>query len=93
MIPNPLTPYSLLPTMIYTGYLDFWFTDLPIVERVEKFFQLGIDRYDVWCWRMAPIEQIYAECKRLGARINSTFDEAMGSLASLRARQKDILTK
>ena len=66
--------------MIYTGYLDFWFKDLPIVERVEKFYQLGIDRYDVWCWRMAPISEIYAECRRLGARINSTFDEAMGSL-------------
>jgi len=67
--------------MIYTGYLDFWFTDLPIVERVEKFYQLGIERYDVWCWRMAPLAEIYTECQRLGARINSTFDEAMGSLA------------
>ena len=67
--------------MIYTGYLDFWFTDLPIVHRIEKFIELGITRYDVWCWRMAPMAEIAAECKQFGARINSTFDEAMGSLA------------
>jgi hydroxypyruvate isomerase len=67
--------------MELTGYLDFWFTDLPIVERVEKFFDLGVERYDVWCWRSAPIAEIATECKRLGAAINSTFDEEMGSLA------------
>ena len=67
--------------MIYTGYLDFWFTQMPIVERIEKFVELGIMRYDVWCWRTAPMAEIAAEAKRLGARINSTFDEAMGSLA------------
>jgi len=67
--------------MIYTGYLDFWFTDLPIVKRIEKFYEIGVDRYDVWYWRMAPMAEISAECQRLGARINSTFDEAMGSLA------------
>jgi hydroxypyruvate isomerase len=67
--------------MIYTGYLDFWFTDLPIVQRIEKFVQLGITRFDVWRWRMAPMAEIAAESQRHGARINSTFDEAMGSLA------------
>jgi len=67
--------------MEYTGYLDFWFTDYPIVARVEKFFALGIRRYDVWCWRSAPMAEIAAECRRVGAVINSTFDEAMGSLA------------
>lgn len=76
--------------MIYTGYLDFWFTDLPIVERVEKFYGLGIDRYDVWCWRMAPIEEIFKECQRLEARINSTFDEEMGSLADPGDNEKTI---
>jgi hydroxypyruvate isomerase len=66
--------------MIYTGYLDFWFTELPIVERIEKFVDLGITHFDVWCWRTSPMAEIAAECRRLGARINSTFDEAMGSL-------------
>jgi hydroxypyruvate isomerase len=67
--------------MIFTGYLDFWFTNIPIVERVERFHALGIDRLDVWCWRSAPIRSIAEECKRFGMRINSTFDEQMGSLA------------
>lgn len=67
--------------MEYTGYLDFWFTDYPMVERVEKFYELGIKRYDVWCWRSAPMADIAAECRRRGAVINSTFDEDMGSLA------------
>ena len=67
--------------MEYTGYLDFWFTDRPIVERVEAFVELGITRFDVWCWRGAPMADIAAECRRLGAVLNSTFDEDMGSLA------------
>lgn len=67
--------------MEYTGYLDFWFTDRPIVERVAPFVELGITRFDVWCWRSQPMADIAAECRRLGAVINSTFDEAMGSLA------------
>ena len=67
--------------MEYTGYLDFWFTDRPIVERIEPFVALGITRFDVWCWRSRPMADIAAECRRLGAVINSTFDEAMGSLA------------
>lgn len=67
--------------MEFTGYLDFWFTDRPLIERVEPFVQLGIRRFDVWCWRSVPMADLAAECKRLGAVINSTFDEAMGSLA------------
>lgn len=67
--------------MIYTGYLDFWFKDIPLPERIEKFVALGITRFDVWCWRSIPLDEIAAECERLGARINSTFDEQMGSLA------------
>jgi hydroxypyruvate isomerase len=67
--------------MEFTGYLDFWFKNLPIVERAEKFAQLGIRRLDLWCWRSAPLATLAAECKRLGMLINSTFDEDMGSLA------------
>ncbi len=67
--------------MEYTGYLDFWFTDAPLVERVEKFVALGIRRLDVWCWRAAPMAELAAECEAQGAVINSTFDEEMGSLA------------
>jgi hypothetical protein len=67
--------------MEYTGYLDFWFTDRPIVERVEACVNLGLKRFDVWCWRSQPLEEIAAECRRYGAVINSTFDEQMGSLA------------
>ncbi len=76
--------------MEYTGYLDFWFTDYPIVERVEKFYELGIKRYDVWCWRSAPIAEIAAECVRRGAVINSTFDEDMGSLADPADNEKTL---
>lgn len=67
--------------MEFTGYLDFWFTNLPLVERVEPFLSLGIRRLDVWCWRSVPMGELAAECKRLGCVINSTFDDQMGSLA------------
>lgn len=67
--------------MEFTGYLDFWFKDLPLVQRVQKFAELGIHRLDVWCWRNTPIAELAAECKRLDSVINSTFDEEMGSLA------------
>jgi len=67
--------------MEYTGYLDFWFTDRPIEQRVAAFVELGITRFDVWCWRSRPMAAIAAECRRLGAVINSTFDDEMGSLA------------
>lgn len=66
--------------MEFTGYLDFWFTDRPLVERVEQFARLGITRLDVWCWRSVPMADLAAECKRHGCLLNSTFDEAMGSL-------------
>jgi hydroxypyruvate isomerase len=67
--------------MEYTGYLDFWFTDRPLVQRVEAFVALGLTRLDVWCWRSLPLAQLAAECQRLGAVLNSTFDDDMGSLA------------
>ena len=66
--------------MEFTGYLDFWFKDRPLVERIEKFVELGVKRYDVWCWRSIPLADLAAECKRHEAVLNSTFDEAMGSL-------------
>lgn len=67
--------------MEYTGYLDFWFTDRPLVARVEAFVALGIRRLDVWCWRQCPMAELAAACKQHGAILNSTFDDAMGSLA------------
>lgn len=76
--------------MEYTGYLDFWFTEAPVVARVEKFVALGIRRFDVWCWRSAPMAEIAAECARYGACINSTFDEDMGSLADPADNEKTL---
>jgi hydroxypyruvate isomerase len=67
--------------MEYTGYLDFWFTDRPVVERVEPMVALGIRRVDAWYWRGQPMAELAAECRRLGAILNSTFDDEMGSLA------------
>ncbi|NPV74926.1 MAG: TIM barrel protein [Anaerolineae bacterium] len=67
--------------MEFTGYLDFWFTDRPLVERVEAFSRLGVRRLDVWCWRLVDMAALSAECKRVGSVINSTFDDQMGSLA------------
>ncbi len=67
--------------MEFTGYLDFWFRDRPMLERVEPMVQLGLRRLDVWSWRQAPMDELAAECRRLGAVLNSTFDDAMGSLA------------
>lgn len=66
--------------MEFTGYLDFWFTDRQLIERVEPFSRLGIKRLDVWCWRLVDMAGLAAECKRHGSLINSTFDESMGSL-------------
>jgi hydroxypyruvate isomerase len=67
--------------MEFTGYLDFWFTDRPLIERVSAFVEIGVKRMDVWCWRNAPMADLFVECENLGAVINSTFDEDMGSLA------------
>jgi len=67
--------------MFYTGYLDFWFRDRPLVERVEPFVALGIRQFNCFFWRQAPMAELAAECRRLGAQIYSTFDGDMGSLA------------
>jgi hydroxypyruvate isomerase len=66
-----------------TGYLDFWFTDLPIVERVARFAAMGIRRLDVWMWREHPMADIYAECRRNDCIINSTFDPRPGNLVDV----------
>jgi hydroxypyruvate isomerase len=66
--------------MEYTGYLDFWFRDRPIAERVEPMVNLGLKRLDVWFWRQQPMAEIAAECRRLGAVLNSAFDDDMGNL-------------
>jgi len=78
--------------MEFTGYLDFWFTDLPIVQRVEKFAALGIRRLDVWLWRERPMAELAAECRRCGSLLNSTFDGDMGSLADPGDNDKTLRT-
>ncbi len=67
--------------MFYTGYLDFWFTDRPLVERVAPFVALGIRDFCVFAWRQAPIADLTAECSGTDAQLFSTFDGAMGALA------------
>jgi hydroxypyruvate isomerase len=66
--------------MIFTGYLDFWFTDRPLLQRVEAFTALSITCFDIWCWRQVDMNALYTECKAHNAIINSTFDDDMGSL-------------
>jgi hydroxypyruvate isomerase len=68
--------------MIYTGYADFWFRDIRLPERVAKFASLGIRHIDVWAWRSkgALMDEVAAACRQHGSVINSTFDEAGGSL-------------
>lgn len=67
--------------MHYTGYLDFWFSDRPIVERVQPFVDLGVRHLNCFFWRQAPLAELVAECERHGAQMYSTFDGDMGSLA------------
>ena len=67
--------------MHYTGYLDFWFRDRPLVSRVEPFVALGIRHMNFFFWRQAPVADLAAECARCGAELYSTFDGDMGSLA------------
>ncbi len=67
--------------MHYTGYLDFWFRDRPLVERVAPFVDLGVRHMNFFFWREAPVADLAAECARRGAELYSTFDGDMGSLA------------
>lgn len=78
--------------MELTGYLDFWFVDLPLVERVAQFAALGIRRLDVWFWRVQPMADLYLECQRHGCVLNSTFDGDMGSLADPADNEKTLRT-
>ncbi|MCL4504632.1 MAG: TIM barrel protein [Chloroflexi bacterium] len=69
--------------MIYTGYIDFWFQDVPLVERVARFARLGIRPIDIWMWRSngaVLMDDVAAACRESGCYINSTFDESAGSL-------------
>lgn len=69
--------------MIYTGYADFWFRAVPLPERVAKFAELGIGHVDVWAWRSKGVplmDELAAACKEHASVINSTFDDAGGSL-------------
>lgn len=78
--------------MEYSGYLDFWFTDRPIVERVEAMVNLGLKRLDIWSWRQQPMAELAAEFRRLGAVINSVFDDDMGSLADPKDNELTLRT-
>ncbi len=68
--------------MRYTGYADFWFLDSPLPERAARFAALGIHHLDVWAWRSkgALMDELADACRTHGCVINSTFDEAGGSL-------------
>ena len=78
--------------MFYTGYLDFWFTDRPLVARVEPFVALGVRDFCVFAWRQAPLAELAAECRQQGARIFSTFDAGMGALADPADNAKTLRT-
>ncbi len=67
--------------MHYTGYLDFWFSDRPLVERVASFAELGIHNLNCFFWRQVSIADLVSECRRCDARLYSTFDGDMGSIA------------
>ncbi|MDX1412866.1 MAG: TIM barrel protein [Candidatus Promineifilaceae bacterium] len=76
--------------MEYTGYLDFWFTDLPIEKRIAKFVALGIRNLNFFFWRQAPVSQLASECEQHGATLYSTFDDNMGSLADPGDNEKTL---
>lgn len=78
--------------MEYTGYLDFWYTDRPLLERVEPFAALDVRHFNVFFWRQAPIAELAAECRRHGARLYSTFDGDMGSLADPGDNERTLRT-
>lgn len=67
-------------SVLFTAYLDFWFTDRPLVERVAACAGLGLRSVECWAWRTRPVDQIAAECRRLNLSFNDTFDQLGGSL-------------
>ena len=77
--------------MELTGYIDFWFTDLPIAERVQRFASLGVRRLDVWAWRDRPMAEIASECQRHDCLINSTFDPRSGNLVDAKDHARCLL--
>lgn len=78
--------------MFYTGYLDFWFTDRPLVARVAAFAELGVRRFCVFDWRQAPLAELVSECRRHHAQLYSTFDGDMGALADPADNDKTLRT-
>jgi len=76
--------------MEYTGYLDFWFTNRAVEERIKPFVDLGIGQFNIFFWRQAPVAEITSECRRHGVRLYSTFDGDMGSLADPGDNDKTI---
>jgi hydroxypyruvate isomerase len=73
--------------MIYTGYADFWFLDVPLPERVAKFARLGINNVETWAWRSKHaaglMDEFAAACREHGATLNDTFDEEAGNLTDV----------
>lgn len=78
--------------MFYTGYLNFWFTDRPLVERIEPLVALGVRHFNVFAWRAAPLADLVAECKRRDSTLFSTFDGDMGALADPADNEKTLRT-
>ena len=78
--------------MFYTGYLNFWFTDRPLVERIAPLVALGVRHFNVFAWRSAPMAELVAECKRHGGAFFSTFDGDMGALADPADNDKTLRT-
>jgi hydroxypyruvate isomerase len=66
--------------MIFTAYLDFWFTDRPFAERVAACAALGLRSVEVWAWRERPMDDIAAACRQHGLIFSDTFDNACGNL-------------
>jgi hydroxypyruvate isomerase len=53
-----------------------------LLERVNEFAKLGIHHIDIWAWRSKgdQMDEVSAACRQYGSIINSTFDDASGSL-------------
>lgn len=51
------------------------------MQRIAPFVELGIKNLNFFFWQDAPLAELSAECQRQGARLYSTFDGKMGSLA------------
>ena len=67
--------------MEFTGYLDFWFTDRPMAERVQPIVDLGIRRVDAWSWRSQPMAAL-SRVLRLGLLCQRRIRHVPSCLAS-----------